>query len=117
MITIFNSNVRINGMKGCCQHWINMCYRCDCTSNKPLPEKCPNAVLFLVRSYFYAKYLSVFIPNTEKYGPELTQYLDTFHAVQTISIIFSSIADPSKSEYVIPKLIINKIKMFYKDLL
>ena len=56
-------------------------------------------------------------PNAEKYGPEITLYLDTFHAVQTISIIFPSTADPSKSEYVISKLIINKIKMFYKDLL
>ena len=27
------------------------------------------------------KYLSVFIPNTGKYGPEITLYLDTFHAV------------------------------------
>ena len=27
------------------------------------------------------KYLSVFSPNTGKYGPEKTPYLDTFHAV------------------------------------
>ena len=26
-------------------------------------------------------YFSVFSPNTEKYGPEITPYLDTFHAV------------------------------------
>ena len=26
------------------------------------------------------EYLSVFSPNTEKYGPEKTPYLDTFHA-------------------------------------
>ena len=26
-------------------------------------------------------YLSVFSPNTGKYGPEITPYLDTFHAV------------------------------------
>ena len=36
----------------------------------PLPEKCPNTELFLVR--------------TEKYGPEITPYLITFHAVPTI---------------------------------
>ena len=28
-----------------------------------------------------AEYLSVFSPNTGKYGPEITPYLDTFHAV------------------------------------
>ena len=27
------------------------------------------------------KYLSVFSPNVGKYGPEITPYLDTFHAV------------------------------------
>ena len=26
------------------------------------------------------EYLSVFSPDTEKYGPEKTPYLDTFHA-------------------------------------
>ena len=30
-----------------------------------------------IRSYFW----SVFSPNTGKYGPEITPYLDTFHAV------------------------------------
>ena len=30
-----------------------------------------------IRSYFW----SVFNPNTGKYGPEITPYLDTFHAV------------------------------------
>ena len=27
------------------------------------------------------QHLSVFRPNTGKYGPEITPYLDTFHAV------------------------------------
>ena len=27
------------------------------------------------------EYLSVFSPNTGKYGPEITPYLDNFHAV------------------------------------
>ena len=27
--------------------------------------------------------ISVFSPNTEKYGPEITPYLDTFHSVRT----------------------------------
>ena len=30
---------------------------------------------------FSGPYFSVFGPNTEKYGPEITPYLDTFHAV------------------------------------
>ena len=30
-----------------------------------------------IRSYFW----SVFRPNAGKYGPEITPYLDTFHAV------------------------------------
>ena len=28
------------------------------------------------------KYLSVFSPNAGKYGPEITLFLDTFHALQ-----------------------------------
>ena len=34
-------------------------------------------------SYFW----SVFSPNTEKYGPETTSYLDTFHAVCDLAIL------------------------------
>ena len=30
-----------------------------------------------------AEYLSLFIPNTGKYEPEITPYLDTFHADTT----------------------------------
>ena len=33
------------------------------------------------------KYLSVFVPNAGKYGPENTPYLDTFHAVFGLSQI------------------------------
>ena len=32
--------------------------------------------MFQIRSFFW----SVFSPNTGKYGPEKTSYLDTFHA-------------------------------------
>ena len=39
-------------------------------------EKCPNMEYFLVRT----SNLSVFSPNTVKYGPENNPYLDTFHA-------------------------------------
>ena len=34
---------------------------------------------FQIRSYFW----SVFSPNTEKYGPEITLYLDTFPTVSS----------------------------------
>ena len=43
-----------------------------------LREMCPNTKLFLVRIF---PYFSVFSPNTGKYGPEITPYLDNFHAV------------------------------------
>ena len=48
--------------------------------NEPLREKCPNT-----------SYLSVFSPNAGKYGPEITPYLDTFHAVNLLykSTLFS----------------------------
>ena len=31
----------------------------------------------------FGPYFPVFSPNTRKYGPEITPYLDTFHAVRT----------------------------------
>ena len=37
------------------------------------------------------EYLSVFSPNTGKYVPEITPYLDTFHAVRTK--MFSKMGD------------------------
>ena len=53
-----------------------------------LHEKCPNTELFLVHIFLYSDwirrdspYLSVFSPNTGKYGPEITPYFDTFHVV------------------------------------
>ena len=52
-----------------------------------LREKCPNKEYFLVRIFLYShciqilKEISVFSPNTGKYGPEKTPQLDTFHAV------------------------------------
>ena len=51
-------------------------------------NKCPNTELFLVLIFPHSEwirrdtsYLSVFTPNAEKYGPEITPYLDTFHTV------------------------------------
>ena len=56
--------------------------------NLTLPEKCPNTEFFLARIFPHSdwirrntSYLFVFSPNTGKYGPEKTPYLDTFHAV------------------------------------
>ena len=53
-----------------------------------LREKCPNSEFFPVRIFAhldwirrFAEYLSAFTPNTGKYEPEKTPYLDTFHAV------------------------------------
>ena len=34
-------------------------------------------------------YFPVFSPNTEKYGPEKTSYLDTFHAVLSMAAMKS----------------------------
>ena len=54
-----------------------------------LCEKCPDTEFFLVRIFRHsdwirrgAEYLSVFIPNTGKYRPEKTPYLDIFHTVR-----------------------------------
>ena len=62
---------------------------------RTLCEKCPNKEKFLVRIFLYldlvqtdTPYLSVFSPNTGKYGPEITRYLDTFHAVRLIFWLF-----------------------------
>ena len=43
-----------------------------------LREECPNTEFFLVRIFLYSDRIS---PNTGKYGPEKTPYLDTFNAV------------------------------------
>ena len=49
-----------------------------------------------IRSYFWSvfcrlrtdtKYLSVFSANAGKYGPEISPYLDTFHAVYGLDIL------------------------------
>ena len=60
-----------------------------------LRENCPNMELFLVRIFRHSDwirrntwYLSVFSPNAGKYGPEITPYLDTFHAVLNNIFIF-----------------------------
>ena len=63
--------------------------------SQTLCEKCPNTELFLVHAFFqvewilrirfvFTSYLSVFTLNAGKYGPEITPYLGTFHAVKRI---------------------------------
>ena len=47
-----------------------------------LCEKCLNTELFLVRIFLYSDWIQENTDlNTGKYGPEITPYLDTFHAV------------------------------------
>ena len=62
-----------------------------------LREKCPNTEFFLVRIFPHSdwirrdtSYLSVFSPNTGKYGPEKTPYLDNFHAVHAAVIVLKN---------------------------
>ena len=50
-----------------------------------LREKCPN------KEFFSGPHFPVFSPNTGKYGPEKTPYLDTFHAVIRQSLPSSSL--------------------------
>ena len=61
-----------------------------------LREKCPNTEFFVVRVFPYTDsirrstlWISAFSPNTGlntgKYEPEITPYLDTFHAVNSFS--------------------------------
>ena len=45
--------------------------------NLALPEKCPN-------TDFSTPYFAVISPNTGKYGPVKSPYLDTFYAVLTL---------------------------------
>ena len=58
--------------------------RARCFKQASLQEKCPNTELFLVRIFLYSDWirrdtpcLSVFSPNTGKYGTEMAPYLDT----------------------------------------
>ena len=63
---------------------------CDCGSAiETLREKYPNTEFFLVHIFLYSDWIrrftpliSVFSPNTGKYGPEKTPHTDTFHAVK-----------------------------------
>ena len=45
--------------------------------SRSLREKCPNTELFLISGLYFP----VSNPNTRKYGPQITPYLDTFHSV------------------------------------
>ena len=63
------------------------------SDNMTLREKCLDTEFFFVRIFSHSEWiqrdtscLSVFSLNTEKYTQEKTIYLDTFHAVWTLSI-------------------------------
>ena len=73
--------------------------------NKSLPlypslcEMCTNTEFLLVCIIPHSdwirrdtSYLSVFIPNAGKYGPEKTPYLDTFHAVHELSRVILKVS-------------------------
>ena len=49
-----------------------------------LHSHCVKSVQIGPNAEKYGLYLSVFSPNSEKYGPEITPYLDTFHAVSRL---------------------------------
>ena len=60
----------------------------------PLREKCPSTELFLVHIFLYSDRIrrftpkiSVFSSNTGKYGPEITPYLDPFHAMLILKLL------------------------------
>ena len=73
-------------------HYVVSKYLIECQllfmAQLSLCEMCPNTEFFLVRIFPHSvwilrdtSYFSVFSPNAEKYGPEKTSYLDSFHAV------------------------------------
>ena len=89
-------------------------------SRNSLREKCPNTELFLVHIFLHSDwiwrdttYLCVFSPNTGKYGPEITLYLDTFHVVTANyhrnSLVQHTNTDNSKTH---PKAALNLVKFF-----
>ena len=70
-----------------CSQCIQMKYSNMNFFRKSLRGKCPNTKFFLVRILPHldwirrdTPYLSVFSLNAGGYGPEITQYLNTFHA-------------------------------------
>ena len=61
------------------------------------------------------KYLSVFSPNTVKYGPAITPYLDTFHAVMGL-VAYSQNSDSLKTENLFSNILLNSISELEKQL-
>ena len=51
--------------------------------NRLLQQNTKNAFMHMQNKYgvISGEYFPVFSPNTVKYGPEITPYWDTFHAV------------------------------------
>ena len=60
-------------------------------------EKCPNTEFFLVHIFLYWG-IYVFSPNTAKYGPEITLYLDTFHAVHYFQSVYTKVLKCSEEQ-------------------
>ena len=88
--------------------YLSFCRHSFCsnvTEYLALGEKHQNTELFLVRIFPHldgiqrdTSYLSVFSPNTGKYGPEITPHFDTFHAVfmDRLIIFFALFLDQSQ---------------------
>ena len=71
-----------------------------------LREKSPNTEFFLVRIFPHldrtrrdTEDLSIFSSNAEKYRPEKTTYLDTFHAVSLIILLLAKALISEDSPY------------------
>ena len=62
---------------------VNVFYTIDQNINRSIS---PYEVIAVLQ-YYSTKYLSVFSPNAGKYGPEITPYLDTFHAVSAMCFL------------------------------
>ena len=66
--------------------------------------------------YLSFQYLSVFSPNTGKYGPEITPYLDSFHAMSiTMKVIKCHTAELLKDTMIsfFGKKILYSLSSFY----
>ena len=74
----------------------SICHLIPQQLQKTMREKCRNTEFFLNRIFSHldwirrgTEYLSIFSPNTRKYGPGKTPHLDTFHAVRCSGRLFN----------------------------
>ena len=70
--------------------FLSIIFRYHCVKSVQIRSYFWSVFSWMRREYGDISYLSVFTPNTEKYGPEITPYLDTFHPVHIFKIAFTS---------------------------